>query len=91
MNKGHKLFLSEDWFKVMKVDYDIASIHPFRIDILPSNKSIWFGAKMTRMEPNNKVKLRKILRPLCLPLDQYLDSGKILEVLIVCDNINGVS
>ena len=39
----------------MKVDYSIVSIPPFRIDILLSSKSIQFGAKMTRMEPNDKV------------------------------------
>ena len=47
---GHKLFLSKDWFKVVRVNCDIASILPFRINIPPSSKSVWFGAKMTRTE-----------------------------------------
>jgi len=42
--RGHKLFLSKDWFKAVKVDCNIASIPLFRIDILLSSKSIWFGA-----------------------------------------------
>jgi len=63
-----KLFLSEDGFEVVRVNYGMASIFPFRINVPSSGKSIWFGAKMTRMEPDDKVKLGKILRPLCLSL-----------------------
>jgi len=55
------LLLSEDWFEVMRVDYGIASILPFRIDILLSSESIWFGSKITRSEPDDKVELREVL------------------------------
>ena len=37
---GHKLFLSEDWFEVVRVDYGIASIPPFRVDIPLSGESV---------------------------------------------------
>ena len=63
-----KLFLSEDGLEVVRVNCGIASIPLFRIDILLSSKSIWFGAKMTKAEPNNKVELGEILEPPCLPL-----------------------
>jgi len=82
--------LSKNWFEVVGVDCGIASIPLFRIDIPPSSESIQFGANMTRMEPNNKVELREILKPLCLPLDQYLGNGKILKILMFCDNIDGI-
>jgi len=59
--------LSEDGFEVVRVDCGIASIFPFRIDIPLSSKSVQFGAKMTRAEPNDKVELEEVLRPLCLP------------------------
>jgi len=59
--------LSEDGFEVVRVDCGIASILPFRIDIPLSSKSVQFGAKMTRAEPNDKVELEEVLRPLCLP------------------------
>ena len=52
-----KLFLSEDGFEVVRIDCDIASILSFRIDILPFSESIQFGAKTTRMEPDDKVEL----------------------------------
>ena len=84
------MFLSEDWFKVVRVDCDIASIPFFRIDILLSSESVHFGAKMTRIEPDDKVKLREVLRPPYLPLDQYLGSRKILKIFMVYNNINRV-
>ena len=43
------MFLSKDWFEVIRVDYSIASIPPFRINILLFSESIWFDAKITRI------------------------------------------
>jgi len=64
-----KLFLSEDWFEVVRVDYSIANIPLFKVNVLLSSESIQSGTKITRTKFNNKVELRKVLRPLCLPLD----------------------
>ena len=66
---GYKLFLSEDGFEVVRVDCGITSIPLFRIDTLLSSESIWFDAKTTRMEPDDKVELREVLGLLCLPPD----------------------
>ena len=85
-----KLFLNKNRFEVVRVDCDIASILLFRIDVLLSSKSIQFGAKMTRMEPDDKIKLEKVLGPLCLPPGQYLGSKKILKGFMICNNINGI-
>jgi len=82
------LFLSKGWFKVVRVDCSIASIPLFRINIPLSSKSILFGAKTYRVESDNKVELREILRLPYLSLDQYLSSRKILKVFIICNNIN---
>ena len=68
MYRGCKLFLSEDGFEVVRVDCSIASILFFWIDILSSSEGIQFGAKTTRAEPDDKVELEEVLRPLCLPL-----------------------
>ena len=70
------MFLGEDGLEVVRVDCGIASIPPFRIDIPSSSESIQFGAKITRVEPDNKVKLEEILGLLCLPPSQYLGSRK---------------
>ena len=59
---GCKLFLSEDRFEVVRVDCSVASIYPFRIDVLSSSESIWFCAETTRAEPDDKVELGKVLR-----------------------------
>ena len=87
---GCKLFLSEDGFEVVRVDCGIANIPSFRIDIPSSSESIWFCAEMTRMETDDKVDLEVVLRPLCLPLGQYLGSRKILKVLMIYNNVNGI-
>jgi len=87
---GCKLLLSRDWFEVVKVDYGIASISLFRVNIPLSSESVWFGAKITRMEPNDKIELEEILRPSHLPLGQHLGSRKVLKIFIIHYNINGI-
>jgi len=82
--------LSEDGFEVVRIDCGIASIPPFRIDILSSSESIQFGAKMTRTESDDKVELEEVLGLLHLPLGQHLCSRKILKVFMICDNIDGI-
>jgi len=82
--------LDEDGLEVVKVNCGIASIPSFRIDIPSSSESIRFGAKTIRVEPDNKVELGEVLGPPCLPLDQYFGSRKILKVLMIYNNIDGI-
>ena len=84
------MFLSEDRLKVVRVDCGIASILLFRIDILSSSESIWFSAETTRIEPDDKIELEEVLQPPRLPLGQYLGSRKILKVLMVHNNVDGI-
>jgi len=86
----HKLSLSEYWFEVGRVNCGIASIPLFRIDISLFSKNIWFGATMTRREPDNKVELRKVLGPPHLSSGQHLDSRKVLKVVMIYNNINEI-
>ena len=75
MYRGCKLFLSEDGLEVVRVDCSIASIPPFRVDIPLASESVQFGAKMTRAEPDGKVKLEEVLRLLqvnILVVEKYL-------------------
>ena len=88
--RGCKLFLSKDGLEVMRVDCGIASIPPFRIDILLSSESIQFCAETTRAEPDNKVELGEVLGLPHLPLGQYLGSRKILKVLMIHNNVDGI-
>jgi len=82
--------LSEDGLEVVRVDYGIASIPPFRIDVPSSSESIRFCAKTTKAEPDDKVELGKILRPPRLPPSQYLGSRKILKILMIHNNVDGI-
>ena len=84
------MFLSEDGFEVVRVDCGVASILPFRIDVPSSSKSIQFCAETTRMEPDDKVELGKVLGPPRLPPDQYLGGRKILKVLMIHNNVDGI-
>jgi len=82
--------LSEDGLEVMRVDCGVASIPPFRIDIPSSSESIRFCAETTRIEPDDKIELEKVLGPPRLPPGQYLGSRKILKVLMIHNNVDGV-
>jgi len=82
--------LIEDWFEVVNVDYSMASIPFFRVDILLSSKSIWFGAKTIRIESDNKVKLKEVLVLPHLPPGQHLGSRKVLKVFVINNNINEI-
>jgi len=82
--------LSKYRLEVVRVNCGVASIPFFRIDIPLSSESIWFSAEMTRTEPDDKIELEEVLRPPHLPLGQYLGSRKILKVLMICNNIDGI-
>ena len=84
------MFLSEDGLEVVRVDCGVASIPPFRIDVPLSSENIRFCAKMTRTEPDDKIELGKVLGPPHLPSGQYLGSRKILKVLMIRNNVDGV-
>ena len=88
--RNHKLFLSEDWFEVVRADYGIAHIPPFRIDIPLSSESIGFGVKTIKTESDDKIELREIFRPPHLPLGQHLGSGKVLKVFMICNNVDEI-
>ena len=84
------MFLSGDGLEVVRVNCGIASIPPFRIDVLSSSESIRFCAEITRAEPNDKIELGEVLRPPHLPPGQYLGSRKILKVFMICNNVDGI-
>jgi len=74
----------------MRINCGITSILSFKINVPPSSESIWFGAKITRTEPDDKIELKEVLGPPCLPLGQYLGSRKILKIFMICNNVNGI-
>ena len=87
---GCKLFLSKDESEVVRVDCGVASIPLFRINFPLSSGSIQFGAKMTRIEPDDKVELEKVLGPPYLPLNQHFVSKKIRKIFMIHNNVDGI-
>ena len=66
------------------------TIPPFRIDVPSSSENIWFYAETTRAEPDDKIELGKVLGPPRLLPGQYLGSRKILKVLTIRNNVDGI-
>ena len=60
----------------------------FRIDVPSSWQHIRFGAKLTRMEMDEEVELRKILGPSDSMAGEDSHCGKIFQVFVVGDNVN---
>jgi len=88
LNRGHKLFMDKNQFEFIRINHSVASISSFRIGILSSSKSIQFDVKITWIELDDKVKLWEILGLLYLFMGQYLSSGKILKVFMICNNVD---
>ena len=82
--------LSKDGFEVVRIDYGVASIPSFRIDVPLSSKSVWFSVKTTRTELDDKVELGEVLGPLHLPLGQHLGSREVLKIFVIHNNIDGI-
>ena len=85
---GRKLLVSEHWSKIVKVNSCIILFPLFRVDIPSSSQHIRFGSEFSRTETNHEVELRPEFRPVGLPPCQNFGSGKVFEVLVVCDDIN---
>jgi len=80
--------MSKDWTEVVRINRSVANILLFRIDVLPSSKSIGLGSELTRTEVNDKIKLEQIFGLSCLLPDKNFSSQKIFEIPVICDNIN---
>ena len=80
--------IDKNELEFIMVDYGIASILLFRINILLSSKSIQFSVKIFKIELDKKVELQDILRLMYLSVGQYLSSRKVLKIFIICNNVN---
>ena len=87
-NRSRKLFIGENGSEVMWVDGSIVTISPFWVDIPMSSQRVRLSTQTTRMEADDKVKLREEFRPTSLSMSKDLGSGEVLQVLVVGDNID---
>ena len=70
------------------INVSIVLIPLFGVDILVSSEGIRLSSEVSRVEANNKVELREELRPAGLLPSQEFGGCKVLQVLIVSDDIN---
>ena len=82
------MLLVEYWSKVDRIDFCIVTISPFWVHIPLLCQGVGFGTKSARAETYSEVELQKKLRPASLTTRQNLRSAEVLEVLVVCDNVN---
>ena len=83
------MFLHEHWTEIAQIDGSIVAISPFRVDVPSSSQRVGFSAQLTRMEADNEVELRKILRPMGLSAGKNFCGGKLFEILVVRDHVSG--
>jgi len=58
MKRVRELFLSEHWPKIFGINLGVATIPLFGVDVPSSSESVWLGTEFSRMETNDKIKLR---------------------------------
>ena len=83
-----ELLLCEYRAEIMRVDASVVLIPLFGIDIPVSSEGIRFHAKSSRMEMDDHIELGEELQPAGLPAGQEFSGSKVLEVLVVSDNVN---
>ena len=74
--------------KIVRINGSIITISPFRVNVIASGKSVGFGTQTPGAKTDNKMKMRKILRPPGLPAGQEFRRRKILQVFVVGNHVN---
>ena len=72
----------------MQIDMSIVLISLFGVDIPASGEGIRLSSKVSRVEMNNEVELGEELQPAGLPPSQEFGGCKVLQVLVVGDDVN---
>ena len=72
----------EPQLEVMRVIQHIC-INTTRVDVILSDKSIWFHSKMSCVVPNQVVESGQIIRPLNLLVGELFHGCKVLEVVVI--------
>ena len=72
----------------MQIDASVVLTLLFRVDIPASSEGIRLSSKVFRVEVNNKVELGEELQLMDLLPSQEFGGCKVLQVLVVGDNVN---
>ena len=87
-SEGGCKLVSEHRSEIVRINSCIIPFPLFRVDVPLSSQCVWFGSKFSEAETNHKVELRQKFQPTGLSLHQDFGSGKIFEILVICDNVN---
>ena len=74
--------------EVVWIDASIVLISLFGVDVPVSSEDIRLSSEASGMEVNDEVELGEELRPVGLLLSQEFGGCKVLQVLVVGDNVN---
>ena len=77
--------------EVVWIDVSVVHIPFFGIDVPASSQHIGFTSKSSWMEMDDHVELTKELRPMGLPPGQEFGGGKVFQVFMIRNNIDGGS
>ena len=75
--------------EVVWIDASIVLIPLFGVDVPVSSEGIRLSSKASGVETNDEVELGEELQPAGLPPSQELGGCKVLQVLVVGDDVNG--
>jgi hypothetical protein len=90
MEGSGELFRGEDGASVLWVNEGVVLIPPFWVDVGASSEGVRLCTKFPRAKTNKHVESREVFRPASLAASEHLGSGKILEILVVCNDVDDV-
>ena len=76
--------------QTLRVCERIASTTPFKLLANPASEGVWFLTEILRAEADNMIEHRNVLRPTSLTVSGDLCTHKVLQVLVICDDIDHV-
>jgi len=75
--------------EIVGVNSHIVPIPLFRVDVPVSSEGIRLSAKLFGTKADNEIELVKIFRPPRLTAREDLHSSDVLQVLVICNNVDG--
>jgi hypothetical protein len=76
--------------EVVQINSSVVTIPLFGIDVPASDKCIWFTSEASGTELDNHVESAEVFWPVHLMASKHPHRREILEILVICDNVDGV-
>jgi hypothetical protein len=72
----------------MGISSSVVLIPLFGVDVPASSEGIRLGSEFTRTETDNEIELVEVFRPTGLSTGEHLRSSEILEVFVICNDVD---